>query len=305
MIRHMRTSRRRAACREPVRRRAGARRVSRAADHPDRAVGRGRRHRCDRAHDRLDDGEGVEAAGQRREPHRRLGRGRPQAIASARPDGYTIGLITLEINMMHWVGLTELTYEGYTPFALINTDAAAIHVKTDSPYKSVKELFAHIKANPEQGGRVGIGAGRQLASRARRADAGRRHRAELDPLGAGDGRCDRAHGSGGGRGRVRVVLDAGGRGADQGRPHPQPDLHVGDARREFPRRADGRGSDRSQVAQGRVARHGRPEGPAEGDRHAIRDRDQEDLGQRGVSGLHEASAASTSSGWTRPSSRRS
>jgi hypothetical protein len=22
--------------------------------------------------------------------------------------------------MMHWVGLTDLTYEGYTPFALIN-----------------------------------------------------------------------------------------------------------------------------------------------------------------------------------------
>ena len=54
-----------------------------------------------------------------------------QAIATARPDGYTIGLITLEINMMHWVGLTDLTYEGYTPFALINTDAAAIQVKTD------------------------------------------------------------------------------------------------------------------------------------------------------------------------------
>ena len=31
------------------------------------------------------------------------------AIATAAPDGYTIGLITLEINMMHWVGLTDLT----------------------------------------------------------------------------------------------------------------------------------------------------------------------------------------------------
>jgi len=82
-----------------------------------------------------------------------------QAIATARPDGYTIGLITLEINMMHWVGLTDLTYEGYTPFALINTDAAAIHVKTDSPYKSVKELFAHIKANPNKVVASGSGQG--------------------------------------------------------------------------------------------------------------------------------------------------
>ena len=180
-----------------------------------------------------------------------------QAIATARPDGYTIGLITLEINMMHWVGLTDLTYEGYTPFALINTDAAAIHVKTDSPYKTRQGAVRPHQGQPEQGGRVGIGAGRQLAPRARRPDAGRRHSAELDPLGAGNRCGDRAHRPRGRRGRVRVMLDAGGRGADQGRPHPQPDLHVGDARGEFPRRPDGRGSDRSQVAQGRVARHGR------------------------------------------------
>ena len=37
------------------------------------------------------------------------------AIAGATPDGYTIGLITLEINMMHWVGLTELTHEFLHP----------------------------------------------------------------------------------------------------------------------------------------------------------------------------------------------
>jgi tripartite-type tricarboxylate transporter receptor subunit TctC len=70
------------------------------------------------------------------------------AIATARPDGYTIGLITLEINQMHWVGLTDLTYEGFTLFSLINQDAAAIHVKVDSPHKTMKDLLAHIKANP-------------------------------------------------------------------------------------------------------------------------------------------------------------
>src|SRR5678810_927075 len=33
------------------------------------------------------------------------------AIAKAAPDGYTIGLITVEITMMHHVGLTPLTYK--------------------------------------------------------------------------------------------------------------------------------------------------------------------------------------------------
>src|SRR5438046_7617601 len=37
------------------------------------------------------------------------------AIASAPPDGYTIGLATVEIAMMHWQGLTELSGASYTP----------------------------------------------------------------------------------------------------------------------------------------------------------------------------------------------
>ena len=81
------------------------------------------------------------------------------AIASAAPDGYTIGMITLEINMMHWVGLTTLTSDQFTPFALMNTDAAAIHVRSDSPFKTVKELFAHIKANPNKVVASGTGQG--------------------------------------------------------------------------------------------------------------------------------------------------
>src|SRR5689334_22713036 len=43
-----------------------------------------------------------------------------QAIASAAPDGYTIGMATVEINMMHWQGLTELTWASYEPIALMN-----------------------------------------------------------------------------------------------------------------------------------------------------------------------------------------
>jgi tripartite-type tricarboxylate transporter receptor subunit TctC len=82
-----------------------------------------------------------------------------QAIATAAPDGYTFGLITLEITLMHWVGLTDLTYEKFTPIAMVNQDPAAIHVKADSPFKNVKELFAHIKANPNKLTASGTGQG--------------------------------------------------------------------------------------------------------------------------------------------------
>src|SRR3712207_3768544 len=50
------------------------------------------------------------------------------AIAGADPDGYTLGVITAEIGMMHWVGLTNLTYEDYTPLALFSFDPAGVQV---------------------------------------------------------------------------------------------------------------------------------------------------------------------------------
>jgi tripartite-type tricarboxylate transporter receptor subunit TctC len=70
------------------------------------------------------------------------------AIAGAAPDGYTLGIITVEISMMHWQGLTELTPKSYTPLALVNEDPPGIQVKADSPYKNVKELADAIKASP-------------------------------------------------------------------------------------------------------------------------------------------------------------
>jgi hypothetical protein len=44
------------------------------------------------------------------------------AIAKAPADGYTIGLITVEIAMMHHQGLTALTPTDYTPIGLVNAD---------------------------------------------------------------------------------------------------------------------------------------------------------------------------------------
>src|SRR6478672_11020323 len=81
------------------------------------------------------------------------------AIAKATPDGYTIGLITVEITMMHHVGLTPLTYKDYTPTGLVNADPAAINVRADSPYKSVKALLAAIKASPGKMKASGTGQG--------------------------------------------------------------------------------------------------------------------------------------------------
>src|SRR5882672_11370658 len=81
------------------------------------------------------------------------------AIAKAPADGYTIGLITVEIAMMHHQGLTALTSTDYTPIGLVNADPSGIVVRTESPYKNVKELIAAIKANPGKMKASGTGQG--------------------------------------------------------------------------------------------------------------------------------------------------
>jgi len=81
------------------------------------------------------------------------------AIAQAPPDGYTIGLITVEIGMMHWQGLTDLTGASYTAIGLVNADPAGVEVAADAPYKNIKDLLAAIKANPGKLKASGTGQG--------------------------------------------------------------------------------------------------------------------------------------------------
>ena len=82
-----------------------------------------------------------------------------QAIASAAPDGYSIGMITVEITMMHHVGLTQLRHTDYTPIGLVNADPAGVNVRIDSPHRSMKDLLAAIKANPGKMKASGTGQG--------------------------------------------------------------------------------------------------------------------------------------------------
>src|SRR3954471_7743397 len=81
------------------------------------------------------------------------------AIASSPADGYTIGMATVEIGMMHWQGLTELNGASYTPIGLVNADPAGIQVRADAPYKDVKDLLAAIRANPGKFKASGTGQG--------------------------------------------------------------------------------------------------------------------------------------------------
>jgi len=81
------------------------------------------------------------------------------AISSAAPDGYTIGLITVEIAMMKHVGLTTLGPTGFTPIGMVNYDPTALFVSSDSKIKDVKDLLEMAKANPGKLKASGTGQG--------------------------------------------------------------------------------------------------------------------------------------------------
>jgi len=66
--------------------------------------------------------------------------------ARARPDGYTITMITVELNMLHWRGLTSISHEDFQPVMMVNQDAAAVFVRTDSQWKTLGELERAISA---------------------------------------------------------------------------------------------------------------------------------------------------------------
>lgn len=67
--------------------------------------------------------------------------------AQARPDGYTLSMITVELSMLHWRGLTNLTHRDFAPVQLLNRDSAALFVRGDSPYQSLDDLQAAVSAS--------------------------------------------------------------------------------------------------------------------------------------------------------------
>jgi tripartite-type tricarboxylate transporter receptor subunit TctC len=74
------------------------------------------------------------------------------AIAAAPPDGRTLGVITGEIGMMHWhPGVTDLTYQSYTPLGVPYVESAAVIVRQDAPCRSLAEFLEDARARPIRG----------------------------------------------------------------------------------------------------------------------------------------------------------
>ncbi len=82
-----------------------------------------------------------------------------QAMVDAAPDGQTIGLVTVEIGMMHHQGLTDISGEDLTAISLMNEDGAGITVAAGAEWENAEELLAYIEANPGKVTSSGTGQG--------------------------------------------------------------------------------------------------------------------------------------------------
>ncbi len=76
-------------------------------------------------------------------------------IATARPDGYTLGIV---YNYFQWrmMGQADINHTMFTPIAMYNVDPAALLVNVNSPFKTGKEALDALKADP---GKFKIGCG--------------------------------------------------------------------------------------------------------------------------------------------------
>lgn len=75
-------------------------------------------------------------------------------LANAKPDGYKIGIITVELTMIPHMGLTKISSDSITPLVRLNADPATIAVRADSPYRTIEDLIAAARKDPA-GVRVG------------------------------------------------------------------------------------------------------------------------------------------------------
>lgn len=70
------------------------------------------------------------------------------ALATAAPDGYTIGTINVDLSQLVCKGLTDLTYDKFTHIAMLNAESAAVSVGAGSKFTSIEQALDAIKTEP-------------------------------------------------------------------------------------------------------------------------------------------------------------
>jgi tripartite-type tricarboxylate transporter receptor subunit TctC len=77
-----------------------------------------------------------------------------QDVINAKPDGYRLAVVAVEVTTLPHMGLAKFSYEDLTPIARLNADQAAITVRADAPWNTVEEFLAAAK---KESGKLSMG----------------------------------------------------------------------------------------------------------------------------------------------------
>ncbi|MBO5566026.1 MAG: tripartite tricarboxylate transporter substrate binding protein [Succinivibrio sp.] len=81
-------------------------------------------------------------------------------VAAAKPDGYTLGMVTVELDIFPHQGKTKLSYDQYESIIAPIAAPAALIVPKDAPYDTLDDFVKYLKAHPGEVmmGNSGVGA---------------------------------------------------------------------------------------------------------------------------------------------------
>ncbi|MBI2771350.1 MAG: tripartite tricarboxylate transporter substrate binding protein [Burkholderiales bacterium] len=68
-----------------------------------------------------------------------------QEVINAKPDGYKLAVITVELTTLPHMNMAKFTHEDFVPIARLNADPAAITVPVSAPYNTIEEFLAASK----------------------------------------------------------------------------------------------------------------------------------------------------------------
>jgi tripartite-type tricarboxylate transporter receptor subunit TctC len=71
------------------------------------------------------------------------------AVRNAKPDGYTIGIITAQVITANLRGVMQATYEDFEHLGMINIEQGAVAVPANSPYNSLEDLIKAARERPD------------------------------------------------------------------------------------------------------------------------------------------------------------
>jgi tripartite-type tricarboxylate transporter receptor subunit TctC len=88
-------------------------------------------------------------------------------VVNARPDGYKIAMVTVEMAIIPHMGIAKFSPEGdFTPLVRLNADPIVLAVSAESPWKTIEEMIEAAKKSKEplRFGNAGTGGVSHLAA---------------------------------------------------------------------------------------------------------------------------------------------